>query len=351
MAQSGVPTIDALMQDPNAPPIVNSGGDRPAVAIVQDLLRAHGVSGMPRQGDAAHGSFGPTTTAAVRNFQQAQGLPVVPPGNPQVATVDAATLRALAAAPTEPNANPTASRGYLTLTLDFPYTGMLRVMSITTEFEGAGRFNAQNRNTDRAGLSYGLIQWAQKPGRLRDIVSAFQTDEPQLFATVFGDGDANLAQRMVAHTKKANGGVNANGTTTDAAFNLTSQPWTGRFTRAALEPALEKVQVRTALAAFNSSLQFLHGFAPQITSERGIAFMLDLANQHGDGGARSIFRAVIQAQPNLTGAQLLAAMADESVRRVAGQFGANSPEAQSTRNRRNAFRLSPLLSDGNFDPT
>src|SRR5688572_20838004 len=224
MAQSGVPTIDALMQDPNAPPIVNSGGDRPAVAIVQDLLRAHGVSGMPRQGDAAHGSFGPTTTAAVRNFQQAQGLPVVPPGNPQVATVDAVTLRALAAAPTEPNANPTASRGYLTLTLDFPYTGMLRVMSITTEFEGAGRFNAQNR------------------GRLRDILSAFQTDEPQLFATVFGDGDANLAQRMVAHTKKTNGGVNANGTTTDAAFNLTSQPWTGRFTRAALEPALEKVQ-------------------------------------------------------------------------------------------------------------
>jgi len=350
MAQSGVPTIDALMQNPNAPPIMNSGGDRSAVAIIQDLLRAHGVGGMPRQGDAAHGSFGPATTAAVRNFQQTHGLPVVPPNNAQVATVDAATLRALAAAPTEASASPTASRGYLTLTLDFPFTGMLRVMSITTEFEGGGRFAAQNRNTDRAGLSYGLIQWAQKPGRLHDIVSAFQADEPQLFATIFGEGDANLAARMVAHTKKANGGVNANGATTDPAFNLISQPWTGRFSRAALEPALEKVQVRTALAAFDNSLQFLRGFAPQITSERGIAFMLDLANQHGDAGARSIFRAVIQAQPNLAGAQLLAAIANESVRRVAGQFGANSPEAQSTRNRRDAFRLSPLLSDSVFNP-
>jgi hypothetical protein len=228
---------------------------------------------------------------------------------------------------------------------------MLRVMSITTEFEGGGRFGAQNRNTDRAGLSYGLIQWAQKPGRLHDIVSAFQTEEPQLFASIFGDGDANLAQRMVAHTKKANGGVNANGTTTDPAFNLISNPWTGRFSRAALDPAMEKVQVRTALAAFNRSFQLLQGFASGvITSERGVAFMLDVANQHGDGGARNIFQTVHQAQPNLSGAGLLDALTNESVRRVAAQFGANSPEAKSTRNRRDAFRLSPLLSDAIFNP-
>ena len=350
MALSGVSTIDALIEDLSAPPIVNTGGDRPAVAIVQDLLRAHGVSGMPRQGNAAHGSFGPATTAAVRNFQQAHGLPVVPPGNPQVATVDGTTLRTLATVPTEANANPAASRGYLTLTLDFPFTGMLRVMSITTEFEGGGRFTAQNRNTDRAGLSYGLIQWAQRPRRLHDIVSAFQTEEPQLFVSIFGDGDANLAQRLVEHTNKSNGGVNTNGTTTNPAFNLITNPWTERFNRAALTPALQKVQVRTALAAFNKSFEFLQGFASGITSERDVAFMLDLANQHGDGGARNVFRTVHQAQPNLSGAGLLAALANESVRRVAAQFGANSPEAQSTRNRRDAFRFTALLSDAIFDP-
>jgi len=351
MALTGIPSIDALMNNPGAPPITNSGGDRPAVGIIQDLLRAHGVSGMPRQVDAAHGSFGPATTAAVRNFQQAHGLPVVPANNAQVATVDSATLNALAGAPTEANANPTASRGYLALTLDFPFTGMLRVMSITTEFEGGGRFAAQNRNTDRAGLSYGLIQWAQKPRRLHEIVAAFQTDEPQLFTTVFGDGDANLAQRLVAHTNKANGGVTAGGVTTDPAFNLVADPWTSRFRRAAMTPALQRVQVRTALSDFTNSFQILQGFAPQINSERGVAFMLDVANQHGDAGARSIFNTVHQAQPNLTGPALLLALQNESVRRLAAQFGANSPEANGTRARREAFRTTPLLSDSAFDPT
>jgi hypothetical protein len=78
--------------------------------------------------------------------------------------------------------------------------------------------------------------------------------------------------------------------------------------------------------------------------------MLDVANQHGDVGARNIFRTVNQAQPNLSGAALLAALANESVRRVAAQFGANSPEAHSTRSRRDAFRLTPVLSDAIFNP-
>jgi len=352
MAQTGIPSIDALVSNQGASPITNSGGDRAAVGIIQDLLRAHGANGMPRQVDASHGSFGPATTAAVRSFQQTHSLPVVPANDTQVATVDSATLKALASAPSEPKANPTASRGYLTLTLDFPFTGMLRVMSVTTEFEGGGRFAAQNRNTDRAGLSYGLIQWAQRPGRLHEILSAFQTDEPQLFTNIFGEGDAGLAQRLVDHTNKANGGVVKNtGVTIDPAFNLIADPWVGRFNRASMTPALQRVQVRTALSDFNNSFQTLQGFAPQISSERGVAFMLDVANQHGDPGARSIFNTVHQAQPNLSGPQLLVALGNESVRRVGAQFGSNSPEAKATRDRRDEFRLTPLFSDAPFNPT
>lgn len=348
MAQTGIPTIDALMQNPGAPPITNSGADRAAVGIIQDMLRAHGVSSMPRQVDASHGSFGPATTAAVRNFQQSHHLPVVPANNPSIATIDANSLKALAAVPTEPNANPTASRGYLTLTLNFPFTGMLRVVSITTEFEGGGRFTAQNRNTDKAGLSYGLIQWAQKPGRLHEILAAFQTDPT--FPVVFGDGNPNLAQKLVAHTAKPNGGVQANGTTTDPAFNLIAEPWTSRFNRAGLTAVFQKIQVQTAVADFTKSFNTLKAFAPQLNSERAVAFMLDVANQHGDPGARSIFQTVHQAQPNLTGPQLLSALENESVRRVAAQFGNNSNEAKATRDRREAFRTTPLLSDSLFNP-
>lgn len=71
-------------------------------------------------------------------------------------------------------------------------------------------------------------------------------------------------------------------------------------------------------------------------SEREIAFMLDLANQHGDGGAKSIVQA---AGPQLLG------MENESVKRVAAQFGEGSNEVASTRARRTAFRTSTLLSD------
>ena len=73
--------------------------------------------------------------------------------------------------------------------------------------------------------------------------------------------------------------------------------------------------------------------------------MLDLANQHGDAGAHSILAAVVTKMPNGTVTELLQGIQDESVARVARQFGADNPNTRSTFNRRNAFRTSPLLSD------
>jgi hypothetical protein len=50
-------------------------------------------------------------------------------------------------------------------------------------------------------------------------------------------------------------------------------------------------------------------------------------------------------QAGLSEPQLLAAVQNESVARVKEQFGAESNEAKSTRNRREAFRTSAFLSD------
>ncbi|MGB7924318.1 MAG: hypothetical protein WCF57_13830 [Pyrinomonadaceae bacterium] len=342
MADSGIPGIDNLLNGQGGTPITTGSADREAVGLIQDLLGAHGVAGMPGLLSSSRGSLGPTTTRAIRQFQADHNLPAIPANNPQVATVDGATLRELATAPTEANARPTATRGYLTLTLDFPFTGMLKVMSLTTEFEGGGKFTAQNKNTDAQGLSYGLIQWAQGQRRLPDILIAFQRDEPQKFTEILGSGDANLAQRLIDHTRRTRGGTNSNGTTTDSNFNLIRDPWTARFTRAGLDPALQRVQVTTALAAFNDSFDRLHTNAPRIRSERGVAFMLDLANQHGDGGARSIFQAV--NSPSLSEMELLRRMTAESVRRVQAQFRAG------TRTRRESFVNTTLLSNQDFDP-
>src|SRR5262249_58776742 len=139
------------------------------------------------------------------------------------------TLETLARTPW---ARPFACCGYLTLVLDLDFTGLARLVSLTSQFEGAGRFTALNRNTDRAGLSFGLIQWAQKPGRLNELLRAFQSRQPDLFVQVLAGGDANLAQGLIAHTAKIRGGTDASGATIDPRFDLIDDQWVGRFIEA-----------------------------------------------------------------------------------------------------------------------
>ncbi len=337
MASCGSNRIDLLLAEETSPSLVAGDEDREAVAILQDLLICHGFSTLPGPLAAARGVFGPQTTEAVESFQHARGLP-------SNGSVDAATLGALVKVQAE---DPRANRGYLTLVLDLVFGGLTRVMSLTTQFEGAARFRAANPNTDRQGLSFGLIQWAQKPGRLHEILRAFQEDEPALFATVFGTGTAPGALGWLTPTATPSGGVAAAGHSTDPDFELVADPWKTRFHDAALRPALQRVQVRTALAAFTRSLQALHEYAPRVRSERAVAFMLDLANQHGDGGAKSIFESV--DDPDLAESALLLAMESASVARVQRQYGNDSNEAKSTKTRRQAFRQNPLLSNDPVD--
>jgi peptidoglycan hydrolase-like protein with peptidoglycan-binding domain len=332
MARTGIAQIDALLAGGgSALTAENSTAD--TVGFLQDLLIGHDFKGIPGPLEAARGVFGPRTTESIQALQRDRELTVT-------GAVDAATLRALVQ-PGWPR--PIACCGYVALVLDMTFAGMIRLVSLTSQFEGAGRFAAINRNSDRAGLSFGLIQWAQKPRRLNELVRAFQTRQPSLFVQIFGNGDAALAQQLIAHTAKENGGVDKAGATTDPAFDLIRPPWDERFLTAGRTLELQRVQLDLAVSAFSTSLAHLQTHAPQIHSERGVAFMLDVANQHGDGGAQSILNAV--QRPGLSEPELLLAVQQESVARVRAQFG-DGPEVTSTTRRREAFRTTALLSDG-----
>lgn len=335
MAPTGISRIDDLFTGGSAAAVAPNDTDTAAVGVVQDLLSAQGFTGLPGLLDSSRGKFGPKTTDSVSTFQQTCGLPVT-------GAVDHPTLQQLA---TKPATKPSASQGYLCLTLDILFQGMTRLVGLTSQFEGAGQFAALNKNTDRAGLSFGLIQWAQKPKRLHEILAGFQSKQPDLFVEIFGGGDKSLAQGLLDHTAKPNGGVDSQGKTTDSRFELIQEPWVSRFRQAALDPALQRVQLDVASTAFNSTVHQVRGYAPDVRSERGIAFMLDLANQHGDGGAKSIYTTV--AKPGMSEADLMKSMEAESVARVQKQFGPGSI-VDSTRNRREAFRTTPLLSDQLF---
>lgn len=201
--------------------------------------------------------------------------------------MDADTLQKLIETPA---ATPIACRGYLTLVLGFDYTGLTKLLSVTAQMEGSGKFGALNLNTDGAGLSFGLIQWAQRPGRLAEIVYAFCQAGAEDFARIFGYGTLPTAQGLLAHIRKPNGGVDpASGTTTDPDFDLIYEPWVSRFRAAAAFVPYQTVQVATALADFSQSYLRLRQYATDMTSELSVGFMLDLANQYGDAGAKSIW--------------------------------------------------------------
>jgi len=339
MAATGVARVDSLFAGAGAP-IAAGDPDPDAVGAIQDLLRGHGVSNLPGLLGASRGRFGPRTAQAVRTFQRTSGLA-------ETGAVDGPTLRALAQRPAR---EPRASRPYLALVLDVLFAGLPRLMSITSEFEGAGRFAAFNANSDRAGLSFGLIQWAQRPGRLHELLQAFAARRRDAFLRVLAGGDEALADALLRHTARPSGGVNAaTGVTTDPRFDLVAEPWAGRFAAAGRDRDLQRVQVDTAVEAFDRSLTAIAQFAGgRVRSERGVAFLLDLANQHGDAGARGIFNRV--QRPGMAEAELLAAMAKESVARVRAQFGEGA-ETRSTAARRRSFRTSPVLSDQPFTRT
>jgi hypothetical protein len=332
MTPSGITQIDGLLAgDPSPLGPANSGLE--TVGLLQDLLIGHGFTRLPGVFGTARGRFGPETAAAITSFQTREGLAVT-------GTVDVATLQRLIATPSQ---NPICSQGYLTLVLDVLISGLTRVMTATTQFESGGRFASINANTDHAGLSYGIIQWAQKPGRLHDLLVALETAAPAVFVASLGGGDIDVSNGLIAHTASRNGGVTDSGDTTDPNFDLVHEPWKSRFADAGLRPEFQRVQVDAALAAFTQSFAKLQSVVPGIRSERAVGFLLDVANQHGDNGLRSILQRV--NAPALSESDLLVAVEQESIARVRAQFGDNSNELRSTQSRRDAFRTSPALAD------
>jgi hypothetical protein len=329
----GIVALDRLWMDETAPPV--APGDRESVAAVQALLIGHGYDRLPTVLAQDCGVYGPQTIGALQQFQTGQGLATT--GN-----IDAATLHALARVPAS---SPVISTAYAAFVLEIASTGLLRPATITMQLEGGGHFAAANWNTDRCGLSFGLIQWAQRPGRLHELLVALERADADLFTRVFGGGDATVAQGLLAHTSGANGGVDrATGQTTDGLYDLIAEPWRSRFLAAGRDPAFQRAQVTEALAALGVSAQRIRQTMPLVTSERALAFMLDVANQFGDGGAQAVAAAVMK--PAMTEPDFLAAVGQETVNRVARQYGAASAEARSTANRREIMRTTPWLADG-----
>ncbi len=341
----GISDIDPLMTNPSSQALKLDQSSRDAVGVVQDLLTGHGYRGLPSVLLPSYGAFGASTLKALSDFQSLRGL--TPDG-----TLTAPTLKQMVSiAPKDPR----ATHAHLALVLGIPLSAMHRVLTLTAQMEGVGKFAALNLNTDGAGLSFGLIQWAQRPGRLTDILEAFEKAFPEDFVRIFAGGDADLATRLRAHVKKKSGGVDpATGRTIDPEFDLIAGRWPERFQQAALHLPFQRVQVELASEAFQNSLAKMRQYdtASLIQSERAVAFMLDVANQFGDGnvkrpiatpdrGLAGLYRRVFRA--GMAEQELLQGIAGATVEAMPAKF------QNGVRARRAMFLMTPLLASKRFD--
>jgi len=324
---TGIPCIDNLFNQSPGPPITE-GVDAAAIGAIQDLLTGHGSSGLPTLLSSNYGAWNAKTLSAIQAFQNEDGLPVT-------GKVDAPVLKKMIE---KPAIAPQASRAYLTLVLRYPFTGLYKILSLVALMEGAGKFGAFNRNTDRAGASFGLIQWAQRPGRLAEILQAMSTADREQFVAIFGAGDPNVADGLLAHCRKPSGGVDPKtGDTFTPTFNLIDEPWITRFRQAATSLPFQKVQVEVAIKAFGKSFSLIRQYAPGLISERAMGFMLDVANQFGDGGAKALYTRI--HKDGMHEQDILEAVADASLASVGDSLKAG------VRARRDRFLETPFLSE------
>jgi len=143
-----------------------------------------------------------------------------------------------------------------------------RVINRVSKHEGG--HDALNLNADGAGLSFGIIQWAQKPGTLGVLLGEFQKADPARFVRVFGAQATRMLSLAEAGSLSAIHGV-----------YLWQEPWVSRFRAAGRDPVFIAVQNRLAREDKHFRGAVLAAKALGVETERSMALMYDTAVQQG----------------------------------------------------------------------
>jgi len=154
-----------------------------------------------------------------------------------------------------------------------------RVIARVSQHEGG--YESLNRNTDGAGLSVGILQWAQKPGSLGTLLTAMQHADPTEFARIFGPS----WQRLIAVTK-AGSLAPVDGEV------LWKRPWTTRFKEAGRHEVFRAVQRRLAREGshFRGAIDAARILG--VATERSMALFFDTSVQQGPDAAKKVARQV-----------------------------------------------------------
>lgn len=285
-------------------------------------MRGHGYRFLPDPRASSWGHYGSETGLAIADYRRKHAL------DPDKDRAGSGLFRDLIDRPA-----PKASIGpaYAPLVLDVAFTPILRFVWLTSLFETGGVFQTLNLNTDQCGTSFGILQWSQKPGQLHKFLEACSTREPTEWAGMMGENT------ILDYTSQPNGGLDAHGYAVDPAFELTKDPWKSKLQALGASLPMQRVQLDLASETYRAELDREAGYVSKTTSERGFAFLLDLANQFGPGRVERHYK--LAAQTGVSEAAILKSMQDAFTAIAGLQF---QPQVRA---RREFFRATTLLSD------
>ena len=257
--------------------------------------------------------------------------------------------------------------------------GKRRLMVATLLLNPEGtKFNSVS--SFRRDLDFGVRPWSLKDGSLNSILRRFQAEQPETFVRILGGGDAAMAQRLLDYVatpaKDAvpldNIMVSLDSKPSDKQppeempvtdkedwkydpqiiknwkrhtdrnlpeGNLNREPWLSRFKNAGQDPALQAIQLKEHTDMYLSFMDEMRVFAPEIKTERGVAFMLDLAFYRGTRMAKKIFAEAKQSGAGLNEPELLRHIAEISKNLTSYVL------STWTQKRHQMFLTTPFLSD------
>jgi len=328
--ECGNAIIDGLLErKPSALPLL-PGQDIRAVGYLQDLLRGHGYAFLPDPRAATYSRYGSETRLAISAYRRKHDLDLT-------ARKDCAGSGLLRDLVDRPAPAAAVCPAYIPLVLDVAFTPILRFVWLTSLFETGGVFENLNLNMDQCGVSFGILQWSQKAGQLHRILQSCRTREPAEWTRIMADHGITSGNALVDYTATANGGLNARGWAIDPAFELTKDPWRIMLVTLGASQPMQRVQLELASETYSVELARVTAYAGSDTSERVVAFLLDLANQFGPARVEEQYKRA--AQPGVSESAILKSMEDAFIALARLQF---QPQVRA---RREFFRTTKQLSD------
>jgi hypothetical protein len=292
-----------------------------------------------QKGQGVYGEYTDRTAGLVRGFQRKWNTRENPPWTLNTdGAVDRLTLQSMLLSPSR--LSPFVTPGYFLFGREKKLTHLLKALVLIASQECACKFETTNRNQDSAGLSLGIVHWAQKPGRLVEPIKYFYQHEPDELAKLFGDKpDAKHEniKKVIAHLEKAGAALYSDknpppvgrkkGDSIDRDLEIARPDpgktnWYQCFQSMLKSRLFQQLMFDFALATIRrmydeTSPDYPAGFpkipgegllqwgGEKIKSEKGVIFTLDLVNQHG-AKPKDWYAEITNDKPTISEQELIA---------------------------------------------